>query len=259
MDYNNGFNLSDIFTNDTYKSRAILAFFGLVLIVLIVFARTSEPKKNVKDQKKEEQQVEEVEQVQNIEFQHSAADEQDENSLYNRYSFIRLNNYSLDFEIKAKSNIHIIGERYDYKYKLDVDIDGQKYEYQARNNLAKVKYNDEYKTADLPYVLINYFDNNEIYNVIYGSKKISETDGIVEYKITNAEIMNILPKEVSTNIYVERPDLSNTIIVTLNNNKISEISLDLTNLVLNVDELKELNITLKYDKIGQINDFNIDF
>ena len=259
MDYNNGFNLSDIFTNDTYKSRAILAFFGLVLIVLIVFARTSEPKKNTKEQKEEEQQVEDVQTTNNTEFQHTLSDEQDENSLYNRYSFIRLNNYALDFEVKTKNNIHITGERFDYKYKLDVDIDGQKYEYQARNNLVKVKYNDEIKTADLPYVLINYFDNNEIYNVIYNSKKINEKDGIVEYKITNTEIMNILPKEVSTNVYVEKPDLSNTIIVTLNNNKISVINLDLTNLVLNVEELKELNITLKYDKIGQINDFNIDF
>ena len=52
MNYNNGFNLSEIFTNDTYKARVILAFFAVVLLALIVFARTSEAKKDNKQQKK---------------------------------------------------------------------------------------------------------------------------------------------------------------------------------------------------------------
>ena len=92
MNYNNDFKLSDLFTNEQYKARTILIFFLIIIIILTVMVRTTDSKPVNKDKDNKENENPPVEeQVNPGEFIHTNEDELDETSLYNRFSFLRLN------------------------------------------------------------------------------------------------------------------------------------------------------------------------
>ena len=260
MNYDNGFKLSDMLSDEKYKARFFLILFGAIFVILILLVRTTGG--NTTNKNANNNTINNNEQQNPVQTQTvtpTEEDIQDENSLYNRFSFLRLNNYQLDFNVTAGKNVKIVGNRFDYKYDLKVSVDNESFEYQARNNMVKVKVENEWQTTDFPYVLLNYFDNDLLYFVIANADKISDEENIVRYSIKNEKLLNVLPNDVSANIYVEDKELNNGIVLTLKNNKISKIDLNLTNLVKKTNELNELIISLEYSNIGQINDFNIEF
>jgi len=260
MNYDNGFKLSDMLSDEKYKARFFLIVFGVIFVVLILLVRTTggnttNKNSTINNTNNNEQQP--PAQTQTV--TPSEDDLQNENSLYNRFSFLRLNNYQLDFNIKAGKDIKIAGTRFDNKYNLKVTVENETFNYQARNNMVKVKVEDEWQTTDFPYVLLNYFNNDMLYYIIANADKISDEENIVRYTINNEKLLNALPSNVSSNIYVEDKTLNNGIVLTLNNNKIYKIDMNLTNLIKKTNELNELVISLEYSNIGQINDFSIDF
>ena len=259
MNYDNGFKLSDMLSDEKYKARFFLIVFGAIFVILIILVRTTGGNTTNKNSNNVVNNNEQHNPVQTQTITPTDEDLQNENSLYNRFSFLRLNNYQLDFNVKAGKDIKITGNRFDNKYSLKVTIDNESFEYQARNNMVKVKTEGEWQTTDFPYVLLNYYDNDFLYYVIKSADKISDEENIVRYTISNEKLLNVLPSNVSSNIYVEEKTLNNGIVLTLNNNKINKIELNLTNLIKQTKELNELIISLEYSNIGQINDFSIDF
>ena len=263
MNYDNGFKLSDMFSDEKYKARFFLLVFGVLFVILIILVRTTggnntnnTANTNTANNNNNNNQTN-VTQIQDV--NPTESDLADENSLYNRFSFLRLNNYELNFNVKAGKEIKVTGVRFDNKYNLEVTSGKESFNYQARNNMVKVKINNEYQTTDFPYVLFDYFDNNMLYYILINAEKVNEEDNIVKYVINNEKMLNVLPSNVSSTIYVEDKSLKNDIVLTLNNNKINKIDLDLTNLIKKTNELNELIISLEYSNIGQINDFNIEF
>ncbi len=259
MNYDNGFKLSDMLSDEKYKARFFLIVFGAIFVILILLVRTTGGNTTNKNSNTVVNDHEQQTPVQTQTVTPSNEDLQNENSLYNRFSFLRLNNYQFDFNVKAGKDINIAGNRFDNKYNMKVTINNESFDYQARNNMVKVKAEGEWQTTDFPYVVLNYFDNDLLYYVILNSDKISDEENIVRYTISNEKLLNLLPNNVSANIYVEEKALNNGIVLTLNNNKIKKIDLNLTNLIKKTNELNELIISLEYSNIGQINDFSIDF
>ncbi len=260
MNYNNDFKLSDLFTNEQYKARTILIFFLIIIIILTVMVRTTDSKpvnKDKEDNGKENPPVEE--QVTPGEFIHSKEDELDETSLYNRFSFLRLNNYEFNFVINSDSVVNINGKRFDNKMQMMVQSGKEAYEYQVRNNMVKARVDGEFRNTDLPYVVLNFFDNVELYNLIRYSNLVNEEDEYIDYDITNEKLLNILPSNIANNVYIEKMELKNNIRVYLTNNKITRIEINMTNFILKVQGITKLEISLNYEKIGQVDDFSIEF
>ena len=72
-------------------------------------------------------------------------------------------------------------------------------------------------------------------------------------------MLNILPGTIANNIYIEKMDLKNNIRIYLTNNKINRIEINMTNFILKVDGISKLELSLNYEKIGQVDDFSIEF
>jgi len=262
MNYNEGFNLSDVLTNEKYRARAVLLFFVLIIGVLIILARTGKPmenNQNTNTNNNNTQTNQTTENNDNNSTIHSQGEENDPNSIYNRLSFIRLNNYEFDFSIDTIKKIEIVGKRFDNKIKMVLTSNNETYDCTINNGIAKAKINNEVKIINKPIVIIDYFDNNTLYTILKYSKEVKNEDNKIEYQISNGTLLNILPSTITTNIRVDNKDLNNTITVSLKNNKIYEININLDNLVLNVEDIKNLSIDLKYNKVGQIDDFELDF
>ena len=256
MRYDKEFNLSDIFTNDKYKARVVLGVFVLIIAVLIILARTApetEKKENTNNTTNHNTNTtpNNLPEINN--------NDSDSSSIYNRFSFLRLNNYEFSFTIDTNKKIIIDGERFDNKFKMIVKSGNESYEYQMRNKISKAKINGTLTTVNTPTVLIDYFDNNVLYTIIYYSQKVEETIEKIEYNISNSYLSKLLSQQINISIPEDKKEINNTIIVYLNNNKINHIYLDLNNFVENIQEIDKLTIDLKYDKVGQINDFKLEF
>ena len=257
MRYDKEFSLSDIFTNEKYKARAILLFFALIILILIILARTTP--KNDNGTKSNNNTSNNTNVNDNTTLPNNNGSTENTGILYNRFSFLRLNNYEFLFTIDTNKKIVINGQRFDNKFKMTVKSEEESYEYQMRDNVAKAIINDKLTTVSTPTVLINYFDNNTLYSIIYYSDLVEETQNTIEYKITNDKLAKVLSKQINIAISEDKKELTNKIVVDLNNNKINHINFDFNNFVDNVHEVEKLIIDLKYDKVGQIDDFELDF
>ena len=256
MRYDKEFSLSDIFTNDKYKARAILCVFVVIIAVLIVLARTA-PEPEKKESTNNTSNNNTNTNTNNLpEINDNSSDS---NSLYNRFSFIRLNNYEFNFTIDTNKKIIVDGQRFDNKFKMLVKSDNESYEYQMRNKITKAKINGVLTSVNTPTVLIDYFDNNVLYTLLYYSQKTEETTEKIEYTISNSYLSKLLSQQINISIPDDKKEINNKITVYLNNNKINHIYMDLNNFVENIQEIEKLTIDLKYDKVGQINDFKLDF
>lgn len=256
MRYDKEFSLSDIFTNDKYKARAILCVFVVIIAVLIVLARTA-PEPEKKESTNNTSNNNTNTNTNNLpEINDNSSDS---NSLYNRFSFIRLNNYEFNFTIDTNKKIIVDGQRFDNKFKMLVKSDNESYEYQMRNKITKAKINGVLTSVNTPTVLIDYFDNNVLYTLLYYSQKTEETTENIEYTISNSYLSKLLSQQINISIPDDKKEINNKITVYLNNNKINHIYMDLNNFVENIQEIEKLTIDLKYDKVGQINDFKLDF
>ncbi len=249
MKYDKEFSLSDIFTNEQYRARAILLVFVIIITILILLVRTAKPVENKLDDSTT---------INNNEIITNTNDN-DSNSLYSRFSFIKLNNYEFTFSIDTNKEILITGKRFDNKLRMTVKSNSESYEYQIKNQKAKAMINGTLSDVNMPIVLFDYFDINVLYTIISNSQKVEDTTDKIEYQITNEKLSKLLSTQIINVLNEEDKGLNNSIIVYLNNNKIYHIYFDLNNITKCVDEIEKLTIDLKYENIGQVSDFVLDF
>jgi hypothetical protein len=261
------FDISSFFTNDKYKSRAILFVYLIVFVILIMLVRfNNTPEKNSKEnnstqEKEEAVHDDDLETINYDEMVHTIEEENDSNSLYNRFSFLRINNYSFVFDVKIEKEFVVTGNRYDNKYKMVLENinDNAKIDYVSKNGKTKANLKGEYENVDLPITYIDYFDNVNLYNILMNSKKVEQDGNKIKYSITNSKLEPFILDDYIS-LFDENKDNENEIIIYVNeNNKINQIDMNLINVSSIDDEHNSVLISLKYDNFAKINDFEVDF
>lgn len=252
MDYNeydgNGnkksFNFSDVINDKKQRSRLILVAYLILFIVLIIIVRMNST--NTYNEKTEEK----IEEIDNNESS-PIEDKEIDSEINDMFSFIDMNNYDFSYYIDIDNSISMIdGKRYKDKYSFVLVNSGDKLLFNGTSSYMKAKEENEdsYKLIGFPYILVNYFNNSIIKNFI---NKSTSNDGV--YEITNEKIGEVINNNQVTG------DEVNTIKLIKNNNKITQIEMDLSN-ALSIYTKKETKATLilKYTNFGLIDDFIIE-
>ena len=271
MKFNNGFDINELLSDEKYRARLILAGYAIVFIVIIILIRTSNTgyKNNSSNTNSNNTNTTTNTETVNTnsetsseygEMIHTQSDESNTDSLYNRFSFLRLNNYHFNYVFDFGDKLAIDGEKYDEKIRFSVTNtqNDNTVEYFANSDTLKVKLDGKYESAEYPTIYIDCFDNVKLYTILKMSKLNSTEDNVLIYTISNKLLSEVVMSSYSLTVNRDE-DRFNEIRVTLENNKITAIDLDLTNLLGQNSDLKKLLISLKYDKFAQIGDFTIDF
>ena len=233
-----GFDISEIINDKQQRSRFFLFIYLIIFILLIVFIRVNTNSNKVEKEKEETNNNE-----------NSVISEDTE--LDKMFSFIDMNNYDFNFDIKINDSYSVItGKRYNnnYSFELKNNEDILYFSGTSNNIRAKNSVDGEFKDTGFPYLLINYFDTKVLKKLINSSTINNNI-----YEISNEEIGKIVNKRIPDG------ELINTIELIKSNNKIVQINLLLSNVVSSyTKETSEAIITLKYGNFGLVDDFKIE-
>ena len=231
---------SDVLNDKQKRARIILLgyFIFIVLIIMVIKLSSNTVVKNDNKEPIVDDNKEKVEVVK---------DEIDE-----KFSFIDQNNYNFTFTIDYQNQKFIIkGKRYDNKYSFTYSNLVDTIEFLGTDSNIRMKGEDGYTSVIFPYVYVNFFDNNELKNIIRNSNYI---EGV--YKITNEKINDI----VSLKGNIDNKDELNSFELILMNNKVVAINIDCSNAISDLqNENLSAKIRLEYENYGLVEDFDINF
>ena len=264
MDKDN-FNIVDMFSSKESKARIILVFYAVIIVALIIFIRVGNSGSKTNNDNNtdiDENVSENINQDDNYNdtYQYTKDDYEDDNSLYNRFSFLNANNYSFEIEINYDKNVVISGIRYNNKYKMTVNdkTDNKTIDYLTKNGVAKAFYDGEYKEVNMPVTLIDYFNNNNLYNILHDSELVKEDNNEVMFTISDKKLKKYLLDDFS-NFLDGDGNNKNEINIKLKNNKIYEIHFNIHGSYGEKTSKNAVILSLKYDKYAQIDDFDVVF
>ena len=250
MKYDKEFKFSSLFFDKTYRARLILALYAVGFIILIVLVRANTEVNNSMD-----------DQNNNAEYVENAGNDNNSDSekteIDKLFSYIDLNNYEFDYILYYNDDIfYATGKRYDRKYMFDLSNGDNVLSYIASGELVKAKDKNNaeegYTTTDFPYYYLNYFDNTVLKSVLEKATKIE--DG--KYEIDNEELIKYI--DYGSTFKDANKDLINEIELELKNNIITAIHIDITNLFSFSDDIKRLEIDLKYSNFGLVDSFDVE-
>lgn len=233
--------------NKQSRSRAILLFYALLFIFLVIFIRLNY-KGNINNSKN----IENNNQIDNnnVEINKEEIKKEEVSEIDSMFSFIDLNNYNFKFIISYNDVESVLeGKRYDNKYDFTLSNNNEVIFFNGTSNYMKVKTeeNESYKLATLPFVLLNFFDNDKIKEIITNSELDSEI-----YKITNAKLSKVLNEKIDNEF------ATNDIALIKKNNKVTKINMDLTNAISAYSKENVIvKLNLEYFDFGLVDDFKI--
>lgn len=262
MNYNKGFNYSDLLTDKKYRSRLILAIYAVLFLVLIVFLRTSFKNDSMTNNIDDNSTINEVEdnntENNNQDNNLSGDNNEKDEKIEQLFSHIDMNNYNFEYILYYNEEVYSAkGKRFNNKYEFTFTDGTNTMEYLVKGVIVKVK-NEEgedelYQNAPLPYYYINYFDTEVLKSIISNAKEV-END---KYEIKNENLLKYV--ENSNGFNKEHLQDVNLINLNLKNNKIVGINMDISNLFLGNDDVSNVKIELKYEDFGLIDDFEVIF
>lgn len=229
------FDFSKMLTEKQTKSRIILLAYLILIIGLIVMIRTSPKstnKENNEEQKKDNNIVEE---------------NQIDAELKEMFSFIDGNNYEFKYTMTYGNDISVIeGKRYNKKvnFKLTENTNEPIEYIGTEDNILEIG-NDSSSAASF-----NMFTSSFLKKVIKSSTIKDEI-----YEITNED----LNKLMSNHVKLKNKDDINTLELVMKNNKITEVHLDMSNLISDyTGEKTKALVVLEYYNFGLVDDFDIN-
>lgn len=238
------FDVSDMLRDKKQRARLILLIYLVVIVALVVFVRMSSS--SVTNQEKENNQDVIVDNNDKKE-ENQTPDKIDE-----MFYLIDQNNYNFTFSIMYQDQQFIIeGKRFGNKYSFS-NSDGTNTNYfLGTDTNIKMRTEEGYKTAELPYIYINYFDNLELKNIL---REATLEDDV--YKITNEKLSSLVT--LSGNI--DNNDDINTFELIIKNNYVVGIVIDCSKALSDYSG-EEINATinLSYSNFNLIEDFELAF
>ena len=250
MKPNNKITMKDILTNRKYRARAILAFYAVLFLVLIVSFRTEGTKPTNNKNNKE--------------ITNNGKDKNNkEEEIFGGFELIAEKNFNFKYTlIIDEDEITSIGKRYNNKEQfVMMKNSDEKFDFLVEGDIVKAKdessiAHNEYNIASKPYINIDYFDISIINKILNKARRISEK----ELSITNKELCLIV------NCVSIKEEGLNTIELDIKNNNIVGIKIDWLALITSIridsavnEEFKKATIILSYEDFNLVEDFDINY
>lgn len=221
------FKFSEIFTNKQYRAIAILVFYAILFVVLIISIRT--PKGN------------------------GLNDIINNKTKLEGYELIDNNNFGYKYTVTMDDNIYYYeGKKYQNKELLTVTVGEEKREYYFEGDNVYLKENNYYNFINIkPYILFDFFDTDINKALILRSIKIQESSN--RYTIDNQKIYDVISNSSTKIVSGE-----NYIDLVYRNDNITGIRFDFSNYTKTVGEgYNNIIVALEYYDFNLIDDFNI--
>ncbi|MBR4672726.1 MAG: hypothetical protein IKO78_05995 [Bacilli bacterium] len=247
MDYNeynnNGnkkkFNID--LSDKKQRARAILVAYGIVFIILIIVIRTSGIAKNVSNNRTNQNNTN-TNSTTNTTLTEQNGD----------FAFVNNNNYEFIVTLKYNKNEFVSKcKRYGDKYEVIYSYNGIDYKYIGTlDNIHVINSTtNEYIQAELPYLVVNYYDIKVLEEIINNSTLVDD-----KYQITNENLAKIGNSSSKKN-----KEALNYITLTKKNNKIVGVELDMTNMIKSMSNISTATtVNIEYSNFGLVEDFNIE-
>jgi len=241
----------DIMSDRKYRSRAILAFYAILFLVLIIMIRVDgSPTKN--NNKKD-----------NSNPKTEKPGDNKKEDMFDGFDLIASKSFEYIYILTINDDVFVsTGKKYNDKEMFTLVVNKKdKIEYLVEKETIKgkeviAKDKDAYVSMKKPIVELDYFDTDILNKILNKTEKISNN----ELFITNKNLCSIL--KCST----KDDTLTNKIELDIKNNYIIEIKIDYFSLIstLNTklpvpDEIKKAFISLSYKNFNLVEDFDIKY
>lgn len=238
----NKITLKDLYQNEKYRARVILAFYFVLFFVLIVGLRGNQRYNNPNSKVEENTNNSEEENIVT-----------EEKNTLKSFDLIRSENFEFDYYFENEGiSYQITGKKFQDKELFEVVADNQYHIYYQSNKeetKAKLQDEEEYEIARKPYKYIDYFDVSLLEEILYSSTMVTEE----VYEIENSKLGEILD-------YGNKIEGSTQITIFLQNGYITSISMDYSQFVKEVTNEENITkFTLKYSNFNLVDDFEITF
>lgn len=140
------------------------------------------------------------------------------------------------------------GKRYNDKYAFKVSNEKESNDYYVYKDIALIKKDNDYVLIDIPAFFVNYFDTNEL-NQIINMAEYDKNDKL--YKVSTTNFALIYDLEINDNSI-------NTIELEYKDNHLYKVKMDYTNYVIARGEpVRRVYVELEYKEYGKVKDFDI--
>lgn len=230
------FDFSKMMTDKQTKSRIILFAYLILIIGLIIMVRVNPKNSNKENNNNSPKNDKPIVEENKIDAE-----------LNEMFSFIDGNNYEFKYTMTFGNDISLMeGKRYNKKINFKLkENDNNPIEYiGTEDNISEVG------NGNSPSASFNMFTTTFLKKVI---KNATPKDGV--YEITNEN----LNKLMSNHVKINNKDDINTLELVMKNNKITEVHLDMSNLIGDyTGENKKALVVLEYYNFGLVDDFDIN-
>jgi len=224
----NKFNIKEIITNKQYRSIAILLFYAILFIVIIIGLRMPS----------------------------NYTENNNGGNITNLkgYQLIDSKNFNYKYTLLVDDNLYVYeGKKYNNKELFSLTSNNQKEEYYIDGKKSYMKKNNQYKLQEeKPYILFDFFDVELMEEII--SRSVYKQEGSYSNQVTNQELHNVIGEGFKK--YEEEFNYINLI---YRNDNIVGVVLDLSNYAKAIyEDYNTIIITLEYSNFNIIDDFNVD-
>ena len=253
------FDVYELFSNEKYRARLVLGFYAILIAILVISLRTGSSSNNVvKDDNPDKEPVETEKKEENDEGEEGEEGEEAEtpeetDKFEKKFVYLLQNNYEFDYKLIMDSKtIASKGKRTDKEILFDVTSSDEKANCYGVDDTLKCNPEGKYQETDYPYFFFNYYDPEEIIEILKESKYNKEDN---KYHIDNATLYYYGDGSMDFSKVDKIENVDNTIELIEKNEKVVGIKMDFSNLFNNEDTgLEKVLLELNYSNFGFVDD-----
>lgn len=233
--------------DDRYHAIAMLIIYGIFFIFVVVFIRTNSSSINKSTTNTDTSTT--ASPTTSSVINNDNSNTEDNNS----YTVENDINYSYSYTINYNNSSEVyIGKKIDDKEKFTLVKDNNTVNYaKLDDNYLILKEDNIYHITETPSKFLKYCDTDTILTMVEKEILTENSEGI-KYSVSNAS----LSKAFNDNIIADN-ELENTIKLTITDNTLKSIYLDLSNYINSIGDNSSLTINMEFVDIGTTEDFEI--
>lgn len=232
--------------DDRYHAIAMLIIYGIFLLIIVLMIRVGGTIPNNDDNTNRENAATPTP---------TSTPEQSENNNEEEHNNINVNdiNYSYLYTITYNGVSEIYsGQKIDDKEKFTIIKDGINKNYAILGDNYLILENDIYHITENPSNFFKYCDAEKVLTMIENITPI-KNNNTMSYSISNSSLLHSFNDKITLD-----NNQTNTIILTLSNDSLESINLDLSNYISSVEgNSSTLIIKMEFVNVGTTKDFEI--
>ena len=252
------FDVYELFNNEKYRARLVLGFYAILIAILIISLRTgSSSNKNVKKDNTDKEAVvnkkDDKKENENENESEENPSEENNDIIKSKFVYLLQNNYEFDYKL-TMDNIVVDskGKRTDKEILFDVISNEGTVNCYGKDDTLMCNSDGKYTETDYPAFFFNYFEPEEIMEILYESKFSNEDN---KYHIDNVALYSFGDGTMDFSKVEKNEKIDNTIELVEKNGKVVGMKMDFSNLFMNDDTgLEKVQLELNYSNFGFVDD-----